>query len=42
MSKEKIRYLSEFMQQLSNEMSAEYNHVQKWVTLDPGTAGDQI
>ena len=42
MSQEKTHYLSEFMQQLSAEMDAEYKHIQKWVTLDPGTAGDQI
>ena len=42
MSEEKTHYLSEFMRQISDEMSAEYNRVQKWVTLDPGTAGDQI
>lgn len=42
MSEEKTHDLYDFMRQLRDEMTAEYNRVQKWVSLDPGTAGDQI
>lgn len=40
-SEEKIHDLHEFMQQLSNEMAAEYRRIQMRATEDPGTAGDQ-
>ena len=33
--------LHDFMRQISDEMSAEYNRIQKRATEDPGTAGDQ-
>lgn len=33
--------LFDFLRQPSIEMAAEYNHIQKWATEDPGTAGDQ-
>ena len=41
MSEEKTHDLYDFMQQISNEMAAEYNRIQKRATEDPGTAGDQ-
>ena len=41
MSKEKTHDLYEFIQQLSDEMAAEYNRIQKRAAEDPGTAGDQ-
>lgn len=41
MSKEKPHDLYEFMRQLSDEMAAEYDRIQKRATEDPGTAGDQ-
>ena len=40
MSEETSHDLHEFMRHLSNEMAAEYDYIQKWVTEDPGTAGD--
>ena len=40
-SQEENHTLYDFMRQLSDEMAAEYNHIQKWATEDPGTAGDQ-
>ena len=40
MSKEKTHDLHDFMRQLRDEMAAEYDYIQKWVTEDPGTAGD--
>ena len=41
MSEEKSHDLHDFMQQLSDEMAAEYDRIQKRVAEDPGTAGDQ-
>ena len=41
MSQDKTHDLYDFMRQLSNEMSAEYDRIQKRATEDPGTAGDQ-
>ena len=41
MSEEKTHDLKDFMRQLSNEMAAEYDRIQKRATEDPGTAGDQ-
>ena len=41
MSQEKTHDLYDFMRQLSDEMAAEYGRIQKRVTEDPGTAGDQ-
>ena len=41
MSQEKTHDLYDFMRQLSNEMAAEYDRIQKRTTEDPGTAGDQ-
>lgn len=41
MTKEKTHDLQDFMRQLSVEMSAEYERIQKRATEDPGTAGDQ-
>lgn len=41
MSEEKSHDLHDFMQQLSDEMAAEYTRIQKRATEDPGTAGDQ-
>ena len=41
MSKDKTHDLYDFMQQLSDEMAAEYDRIQKRATEDPGTAGDQ-
>ena len=41
MSEEKSHDLHDFMQQLSDEMAAEYKRIQKRATEDPGTAGDQ-
>ena len=41
MSNEKSHDLHDFMKQLSNEMAAEYDRIQKRATEDPGTAGDQ-
>ena len=41
MSEEKSHDLHDFMRQLSNEMEAEYDRIQKRATEDPGTAGDQ-
>ena len=33
--------LHHFMQQLTDEMAANYKEIQKWASADPGTAGDQ-
>ena len=41
MSQDKTHDLYDFMQQLSDEMAAEYDRIQKRATEDPGTAGDQ-
>ena len=41
MSQDKTHDLHDFMRQLSDEMAAEYNRIQKRATEDPGTAGDQ-
>ena len=41
MSQEKTHDLYDFMRQLSDEMAAEYDRIQKRATEDPGTAGDQ-
>jgi len=41
MSTEKSHDLHDFMQQISAEMAAEYDRIQKRATEDPGTAGDQ-
>ncbi len=41
MSSSKTHDLYDFMQQISVEMSAEYDRIQKRATEDPGTAGDQ-
>lgn len=41
MSQEKTHDLYDFMQQLNDEMAAEYDRIQKRATEDPGTAGDQ-
>jgi hypothetical protein len=41
MSQQKSHDLYDFMQQISAEMSAEYNRIQMRATEDPGTAGDQ-
>src|SRR3546814_17752652 len=41
MSQDKRHDLYDFMQQISAEMSAEYNRIQMRATEDPGTAGDQ-
>ena len=41
MSQDKTHDLYDFMQQISNEMAAEYDRIQKRATEDPGTAGDQ-
>ncbi len=41
MSQQKTHDLYEFMRQISNEMSEEYNRIQMRATEDPGTAGDQ-
>ncbi|MDH4394720.1 MAG: hypothetical protein QE278_03485 [Limnobacter sp.] len=41
MSREKTHDLYDFMRQISAEMSAEYDRIQKRATEDPGTAGDQ-
>lgn len=41
MSQKKTHDLYDFMQQISAEMSAEYDRIQKRATEDPGTAGDQ-
>ena len=41
MSEEKTHDLYDFMLQISDEMAAEYNRIQKRATEDPGTAGDQ-
>jgi hypothetical protein len=41
MSQQKTHDLYDFMQQISTEMSAEYDRIQKRATEDPGTAGDQ-
>lgn len=42
MSQEKTHDLHDFMRQISNEIAAEYNRIQKRATEDPGTAGDQV
>ena len=31
--------LHHFMQQLTDEMAANYKEIQKWASADPGTAG---
>ena len=41
MPEEKTHDLYDFMRQLSDEMAAEYDRIQKRATEDPGTAGDQ-
>ena len=41
MSEEKTHDLHDFMQQLSQEMAAEYDRIQKRAVEYPGTAGDQ-
>jgi len=41
MAQEKNHDLYNFMRQISDEMSAEYNRIQMRATEDPGTAGDQ-
>lgn len=41
MSLEKAHDLFDFMAQMSKEVEAEYNRIQKHATEDPGTAGDQ-
>ena len=41
MPEEQTHDLYDFMRQLSDEMAAEYNRIQKWAAWDPGTAGDQ-
>lgn len=41
MSQAKTHDLYDFMRQISDEMSAEYDRIQKRATEDPGTAGDQ-
>jgi hypothetical protein len=41
MAQSKTHDLHDFMRQISIEMSAEYNRIQKRATEDPGTAGDQ-
>ncbi|MEI7636245.1 MAG: DUF6602 domain-containing protein [Syntrophus sp. (in: bacteria)] len=41
MTQQKKHDLYDFMQQISAEMSAEYNRIQMRATEDPGTAGDQ-
>lgn len=41
MPQDKRHDLYDFMQQISAEMSAEYNRIQMRATEDPGTAGDQ-
>ena len=41
MAQEKNHDLHDFMRQISVEMSAEYDRIQKRATDDPGTAGDQ-
>lgn len=38
---EKTHDLCDFMSQISQEMAAEYDRIQKRATEDPGTAGDQ-
>src|SRR5579864_9109915 len=41
MSQQKTHDLHDFMKQISAEMGAEYDRIQKRATEDPGTAGDQ-
>ncbi len=41
MSQDKTHDLHDFMRQLSDEMAAEYDRIQKRATEDPSTAGDQ-
>lgn len=41
MAQKKTHDLHDFMRQISVEMSAEYDRIQKRATEDPGTAGDQ-
>jgi hypothetical protein len=41
MAQQKTHDLYDFMRQISAEMSAEYDRIQKRATEDPGTAGDQ-
>lgn len=41
MTQKKTHDLYDFMRQISAEMSAEYERIQKRATEDPGTAGDQ-
>lgn len=41
MPEETTHDLHDFMQQLSDEMAAEYDRIQKRASEDPGTAGDQ-
>jgi hypothetical protein len=41
MAQQKQHDLYSFMQQISDEISAEYNRIQMRATEDPGTAGDQ-
>ena len=41
MGTEKTHDLYNFMEQISDEMSAEYHRIQRRAAEDPGTAGDQ-
>lgn len=41
MSQEKTHDLHDFMKQLQDKMAANYEHIQKRASEDPGTAGDQ-
>ena len=41
MSEEKTHDLHDFMRQLKDKMAANYDHIQKRASEDPGTAGDQ-
>lgn len=41
MSEERMHDLHHFMRQLSDDMAANYAHIQARATEDPGTAGDQ-
>jgi len=41
MSQQKTHDLYDFMRQITDEMSAEYERIQRRATEDPGTAGDQ-
>ena len=41
MAEEMRHDLHHFMKQLTDEMESNYKYIRKWVTTDPGTAGDQ-